>query len=85
MISLRIIFWNSFGPGNVQIDISFDNFVSAVLPFPNDHILPALRLHLWPRHHHHPQHDPCRRQVPRHAQQRQGVHGAQRGDNVDVF
>ena len=64
--------------------IFFDNFVSVVLPFPNDHLLLALRLHLRPRDHHHPQHDPRRRQVPRHAQQRQGVHGPQRGDDHKI-
>ena len=39
----------------------------------------AVRHDLRPRDHHHPADDERHRQVPRHAQQRPGVHEAPRG------
>ena len=43
------------------------------------HFSPPLRHHLRTRDHHHPADDQRHGQVPRHAQQRQGVHEASRG------
>ena len=40
---------------------------------------PAIRDHLWSCDDHHPADDQRYGQVPRHAQQRQGVHEATRG------
>ena len=41
----------------------------------------AVRHDLRPRDHHHPADDERHRQVPRHAQQRPGVHEAARGQH----
>ena len=45
----------------------------------HDVLSSAVRHDLRPRDHHHPADDERHRQVPRHAQQRPGVHEAPRG------
>ena len=48
----------------------------GVLPLHDDHLVAAVRRHLRPRHHHHPQHDGRHSKIPRDAQLGQGVHDA---------
>ena len=61
--------------------IQFAN--QGVLPLHDDHLLAAVRRHLRPRHHHHPQHDGRHRKVPRDAQLGQGVHDAGMGPRAN--
>ena len=49
------------------------------------HFSPPLRHHLRTRDHHHPADDQRHGQVPRHAQQRQGVHEASRGEKASIW
>ena len=45
----------------------------------DDHLEPAVCRHLWSRDDHHPADDERHGQVPRHAQQCQGIHETTRG------